>query len=349
MGSKFTKKMSKDQDDDDVEKMTIFWFGDLLSFVKGNRWDVVLEQLETSQYAKKINRRYPTIEDDTIDKIKKKYQDYGEYRHRHASEVIHEMRIFLGKDADAHTNIIYPITMVDCIGRNDFSLIAYNRQTYNRQIVLWPLPYHLDECRKGFHDPIPFASKRFSVVFRGSCSSPLYCKHIDVHPPIKKTSRFEIVYLNHQHPWADLGLTKTELFEKDPNYHLESERIKALDKGNLSREEQMRNKFVLCIEGADISTSFGWVLASHCVAIHPYPFLYEVWYFQDLKPYVHFIPIALDGSDLHEVMEWCRLHPQECEQIAETSRNYMHTMCDPVILSKVKHNIIQSWKLHPNE
>lgn len=334
--------LKKQKDDDEHVK---FWFGDLWPLVKTNRWDLILDQLETSQYAKRINKKYPDIDDYTKDKISKKYGDYGVYRQQHASDVIKEIRSLLGKNIESMKNIIYPVNMVDSIGRSDFSLIAYNRQTYNRQILLWPLPYHVDECRKGFDDMIPFSLKQFGVVFRGSCSSPLYSKDIDVNPPIKKTSRYEIVLRNRDYPWADLGLTKLNLYENDPNYDKEYSNLQMLDRGNLTREEQMRYKFVLCIEGADISTSFGWVLASHCVAIHPYPFLFEVWYFQDLQPWVHFIPIAWDGSDLPDIMEWCRLHPQECENIARNSREYMHKMCDPLVLVSTKKQICDIWKL----
>lgn len=332
---------SKQRKNDNVE----FWFGDLWPHVSSGRWDIIFDQLEKSSYARRIQKRYPTLDDCTTEKIAQKYNGYGPYRHRHAADLIQEIRSLLGKDVESYQHVIYPATMVDSIGRTDFSLIAYNRQTYNRQILLWPLSYHVEESRKGFGDTIPFLSKQFGVVFRGSCSSPIYPKQLDVRPPIKKTSRYEILLKNHHFSWADLGLTKFHLYEKDPAYPQEYTDLHLLDKGDLTREAQMQYKFVLCIEGADISTSFGWALASHCVAIHPYPFLFEVWYFKDLKPWIHFVPIALDGSDLFEVMQWCVFHPKECEKIAITSRNYMHRMCDPVMLSETKKTVCALWKL----
>jgi hypothetical protein len=70
-----------------------------------------------------------------------------------------------------------------------------------------------------------------------------------------------------------------------------------------------------------------------------------VWYFQDLQPWIHFIPIALDGSDLPDIIDWCKSHPNECESIAQTGRRYMHIMCDPVNLTETKHKIVHLWKL----
>ena len=40
------------------------------------------------------------------------------------------------------------------------------------------------------------------------------------------------------------------------------------------------------------------------------------WYYDSLKPWVHFIPIQSDMSDLAEKIAWCREHDQECQRIA---------------------------------
>lgn len=44
------------------------------------------------------------------------------------------------------------------------------------------------------------------------------------------------------------------------------------------------------------------------------------WYHHKLKPYVHYVPVAKDLSNLGEQLDWCRTHPQNCEQIASTGR-----------------------------
>jgi len=46
------------------------------------------------------------------------------------------------------------------------------------------------------------------------------------------------------------------------------------------------------------------------------PFGYRQWYYADLRPWEHFIPVAVDLSDLLEKIDWCRRHPGECRAVA---------------------------------
>ena len=49
---------------------------------------------------------------------------------------------------------------------------------------------------------------------------------------------------------------------------------------------------------------------------------YRQWYYDKLKPWVHFIPLAADASDLDEVMFWMIAHPDECEAIADSAATF---------------------------
>ncbi len=41
-----------------------------------------------------------------------------------------------------------------------------------------------------------------------------------------------------------------------------------------------------------------------------------LWFFTKLKPYVHFIPVAEDLSDIFTQIEWAKNHDEECKKIA---------------------------------
>lgn len=47
------------------------------------------------------------------------------------------------------------------------------------------------------------------------------------------------------------------------------------------------------------------------------------WYFSLLKPFVHYIPIKEDASDVCEKLHWARSHPKEAEAIAERGRAFV--------------------------
>jgi hypothetical protein len=49
----------------------------------------------------------------------------------------------------------------------------------------------------------------------------------------------------------------------------------------------------------------------------------EIQYFYSaLKPYVHYLPIKHDMSDLLEKIQWAKTHDAECRQIAKTGRQF---------------------------
>lgn len=40
------------------------------------------------------------------------------------------------------------------------------------------------------------------------------------------------------------------------------------------------------------------------------------WYYDELKPFEHYVPVKADFSDLHDTIAWCRAHPEACHDIA---------------------------------
>lgn len=55
---------------------------------------------------------------------------------------------------------------------------------------------------------------------------------------------------------------------------------------------------------------------------------WQEWYFSLLKPWVHFIPIKEDSSDVCEKLQWARAHPEEAEAIAARGRAFIETCFD---------------------
>jgi len=66
----------------------------------------------------------------------------------------------------------------------------------------------------------------------------------------------------------------------------------------------------------------------------------SMWYFPLLKPYYDHVPVKADLSDLREKIDWCRMHDDECRQIAanaglvykkfvgkEGALDYMQAVC----------------------
>lgn len=47
-----------------------------------------------------------------------------------------------------------------------------------------------------------------------------------------------------------------------------------------------------------------------------------LWFYRPLKPYIHFIPVAEDLSDLLIKLDWAKSHQEECQQIASNARAF---------------------------
>ena len=89
----------------------------------------------------------------------------------------------------------------------------------------------------------------------------------------------------------------------------------------LSLPDLMRYKYLIDIGGNGWSGRMKWLLFSKR------PLLmvdrkYIEYFYNDLKPYVHYIPVKMDLSNLLEQAEWMRTHEEESQQIAENAYIY---------------------------
>jgi hypothetical protein len=61
-----------------------------------------------------------------------------------------------------------------------------------------------------------------------------------------------------------------------------------------------------------------------------------------LQPYVHYVPLKDDFSDLNEILEWCRNNDDTCKQISENATIWMMQFLDSDNEMKL-HNEIREW------
>lgn len=162
------------------------------------------------------------------------------------------------------------------------------------------------------HDPIDFRNKQNKLFWRGTSTG---------HDEIQHNKRYNIISRNFNiHPEIDIGFSHLCQIVYDNNRHA----YDRLRKGNLDKHDQLQFKFILNIEGNDASSSLPWALASNCCPLHNYPYKSETYLFGlGLEPYVHFVPINNDGSDLVEKYNWCLNNLHKCEEIARNGKKYM--------------------------
>jgi len=85
----------------------------------------------------------------------------------------------------------------------------------------------------------------------------------------------------------------------------------------------LQYKYLLSIEGNDVATDLKWKLASSSVVFMPEPVIETYAMESKLIPYVHYIPVKEDGSDLLKQLQWAQDNDEKCRWISEQATKYM--------------------------
>jgi len=95
----------------------------------------------------------------------------------------------------------------------------------------------------------------------------------------------------------------------------------------MSKKEQSNYKYILVVEGNVSAHRIVTDMLFNSV-IFLVDSIYNVWVSYLLEPYVHYIPIKSDFSDLFEKIEWCKSNDKKCEAIANESRSLALKVCN---------------------
>lgn len=120
----------------------------------------------------------------------------------------------------------------------------------------------------------------------------------------------------------------------------------SLIKGRTTIAEQLNYKFIVSLEGNDVATNLKWILHSNSVPIMKKP-KYESWLMEGLlKPYVHYLPLNDDASNLNEILIWAKKNDRDCKEIALNGKEYMTMFMDNDREIRIQKILIQ--KYHRN-
>jgi hypothetical protein len=91
----------------------------------------------------------------------------------------------------------------------------------------------------------------------------------------------------------------------------------------LTISEQLKFKFILCLEGNDVASNLKWVMSSNSIAVMPKP-KYETWFMEGtLIENYHYIRIKDDYSDLEERLNYYIEHTDEALKIINHAHQYV--------------------------
>jgi protein glucosyltransferase len=97
----------------------------------------------------------------------------------------------------------------------------------------------------------------------------------------------------------------------------------------VSRKDQVHYKMLINLDGyTSTYPGFLWRLLSNSVTIKQETDN-EQWFYDAVKPWIHYVPVKQDLSDLLEKVEWIKAHDDEARKIAERSTEFVQNNLMP--------------------
>jgi Glycosyl transferase family 90 len=89
---------------------------------------------------------------------------------------------------------------------------------------------------------------------------------------------------------------------------------------HLWKEDLLAYKGIIVLEGNDVASGLKWAMVSNSVVLMPPP-TFTSWMMEELlEPWVHYIPLAPDLSDVEDKVRWMLGHDAEAQRISRRAR-----------------------------
>jgi hypothetical protein len=215
------------------------------------------------------------------------------------------------------------VTAPACYGSDSVRPLARGRL----QPILWKLNSrrHFQSLPRVAWNDISWDRKVGKAVFRagftGSKHRPgLKRSDADVCMAIERC-RLVLLAGKLQSPIVDAGLTS--MGRSGLNATIEGVNVV---RSKLSMKAQLRCKAIIMLEGNDVASGLKWALLSNSVVIMRPPTVTS-WAMEELlEPWVHYIPLDLDLTDIVGKVQWVLDHDEEARQIAVRGSLWMKDM-----------------------
>ena len=163
---------------------------------------------------------------------------------------------------------------------------------------------------------IPWEDKKNQAVWRGTLTDTGFPDKVATD--FSSSPRSLLSRLSNENPHLiNAGIT----------YSTSDENQESLKKGNLlkpglSKKEHLIYKYQPVMDGHMCTyPGYQWRLLSNSIAIKQESDQIQ-WFYRALSPYVHYVPIKNDASDLVEKIFWAQEHDQELFEISKRARDF---------------------------
>uniref|UniRef100_A0A6C0CSC6 Glycosyl transferase CAP10 domain-containing protein n=1 Tax=viral metagenome TaxID=1070528 RepID=A0A6C0CSC6_9ZZZZ len=161
---------------------------------------------------------------------------------------------------------------------------------------------------------IPFESKKNILIWRGATTGEFHHSHFN-------DNRLLAVKQCHNNKNCDVGFTTFCQGIKEYHYPQFKKQMMSVDK-------ILKYKYLLSLEGNDVASGLKWQLYSNSVVFMRKPTCVS-WAMEDtLEPYVHYIPLKDDFSDVDQQITWANNNQEKCKEIINNANNFIEQFLD---------------------
>lgn len=171
----------------------------------------------------------------------------------------------------------------------------------------------------------PWDRKRPIAVFRGASTGCGTTEKNNIRIRLAKMNR-ENVLDDDGLPFIDAGITT---WNNRPRKEQEAQYLTTIEKKemdigtvpSLSPEQQSEYKYVINVDGHVSAYRLSLEMRMGSVVLLAGS-KYRMWYHDYIQPWVHYVPVKEDLSDLYEKVKWCKEHDAECQQIVKNATEF---------------------------
>jgi hypothetical protein len=172
---------------------------------------------------------------------------------------------------------------------------------------------------RSIHKGINFENKIDKIVYGGNNSNGSHLNFID--PSM-----------------INLKIKPREYFIK--NIYPKNSDIIDYNEFGTSKENMIFYKYILDIDGcASTWDATAWKLNSGSVIFKPKS-IWRQWFYDDYKPWIHYIEISNDFSDIKEKYEWCKNNPDKCKEIIINCKKLFQKVYSYISIISYTKNVI---------
>jgi len=189
---------------------------------------------------------------------------------------------------------------------------------------------NVEECHNPYIFPPDFSIPKWEdrkniVIWRGQgtgCGST-----IEDNPRLKLTKISQDLMKDNK-TFLDAGIikyTKRDKKTEDSKYVSYEKNINDIKFAYyIDKFEQLKYKYTINVEGNSAAYRFGSLFGLGFCILNVES-KYTVWFEKFIQPYVHYVPVKHDLSDLVSQINWCLQNDSKCKEISENAKKMYDT------------------------